>query len=234
MRSVVIVQDDSDFRDSLGKFLQIKGCDVTALGSAIDFYDTIRKKEYDLAIIDPGLPDQDGFVIAKYLSSNTNTRILMISERSSIEDKLRAYESGAGFYLVKPVDFREIDSAAAALIQSHSSHNKDVLKKPLENNRGKWILKVDKWALNTPEGDEVSLTAKEFMLLERLATESSGGIVSREALLLLFGYPKNKHGNHSLESLVYRLRKKISKSQDTPIKTVNGLGYSFIARIVIL
>jgi DNA-binding response OmpR family regulator len=228
---IIIVEDDYDFRDSLDEYLQTQGYEVTALGSAIDVYETIRKKDYDLAIIDPVLPDQDGIVIAKYLSSNTSTRVLIISEHSSIEDKLRGYESGAGMYLVKPVDVREISVAAAALLQSSFSAHKDAVENQLENHKGKWILKIDEWSVINPDEKTIFLTAKEYMLLERLAREPQGGIVSREVLLHLFEYPKNKYGNHSLESLVHRLRKKISPSLETPIKTINSLGYSFIARI---
>lgn len=228
---IIIVEDDYDFRDSLDEFLQTQGYEVTSLGSAIDVYETIRQKNYDLAIIDPVLPDQDGMVIAKYLSSNTNTRVLIISEHSSIEAKLRGYESGAGMYLVKPVDVREISVAAAALLQTNLSPHKDPRKNQLENHKGKWILKLEEWVVVNPDEKPILLTAKEYMLLERLAREPQGSIVSREELLHLFEYPKNKYGNHSLESLVHRLRKKISPSMETPIKTVNSLGYSFIARI---
>jgi DNA-binding response OmpR family regulator len=229
--SIIIVEDDYAFRDSLDEFLQTQGYEVTSLGSAIDVYETIRQKDYDLAIINPVLPDQDGMVVAKYLSSNTNTRVLIISEHASIEVKLRGYESGAGMYLVKPVDVREISVAASALLQSNLSPHKDAKKNQLENHKGKWILKIDEWAVINPDEKPIILTAKEYMLLERLAREPQGSIVSREELLHLFEYPKNKYGNHSLESLVYRLRKKISPSMETPIKTVNSLGYSFIARI---
>lgn len=228
---IIIVEDDYDFRDSLDEFLQTQGYEVTSLGSAIDVYETIRKKDYDLAIIDPVLPDQDGMVIAKYLSSNTSTRVLIISEYSSIEAKLRGYESGAGMYLVKPVDVSEVSVAAAALLQSSFSAHKDARENQLENQKGKWILKLEEWAVINPDEKMILLTAKEYMLLERLARDPQGGIVSREELLHLFEYPKNKYGNHSLESLVHRLRKKMSPSQETPIKTINSLGYSFIARI---
>lgn len=227
----VIVEDDYDFRDSLAKYLRGKGYDVTAFGSAVELYEAIAKNVYDVAIIDLGLPDQDGLVISNYLRKNTRTRTLIISGRSSVEDRIRGYESGAGIYLVKPVDFREIFSAASALMQIDDSVNKQDAEKQITQNSGKWILKAEEWMLITPEEKTLRLTAKEYMLLERLAREPQKGVVSREALLRLLDYQKDKYGNHSLESLVYRLRKKISPSLETPIKTANALGYSFIASI---
>jgi len=233
MRRIMIVEGDCHFRDSLDNFLQTKGYDVTSLSSAIDVYEAIRKNDYDLAIIDSVLPDQDGFIIAKYLSFNTCTRVLIISEHASIEDRLRGYESGAGMYLTKPVDLKEISSAAAVLLQSNPVSYKDSVEKAIEDNKGIWNLKIDEWSLVTPDKKTISLTGKEYMLLERLARESQGGVVSREVLLHLLDYPKNKHGNHSLESLVHRLRKKMSSFSEKPIKTINALGYSFVAKIKI-
>jgi DNA-binding response OmpR family regulator len=231
VKRIIIVEGDSDFRESLEKYLQTKGFEVTALGSAIEVYDVIRKQDYDLAIIDPCLSDQDGMVISSYLSSNTNTRIVMISERSSIDDKLRGYESGACIYLVKPVDLRELASAVSALIQGNHSYHREAKEKPSDTHNGKWTLKINEWTLVTPEDQGILLTAKEYMLLECLAKESQGGVVSRGKLLDILDYQKNRYGNHSLESLVYRLRRKISPTLETPIRTVNAMGYSFIAKI---
>lgn len=231
MIRTVVIDDDDDYRDSLVKYLRRKGYDVTAIGSAVEFYEIITRNVYDVAIIDIGLPDQDGLLISSYLRAHTTTRIVIVSGRASVEDRLRGYESGAGVYLVKPVDFREIASVAAALMQSDFSRKKIADGQKMKNQTEKWILKVDEWMLITPEERTLRLTAKEYMLLERLAKEPERGIVSREALLRLLDYQKNKYGNHSLESLVYRLRKKISPSLETPIKTANTIGYSFIAKI---
>jgi len=156
----------------------------------------------------------------------------MLTARTSVEDRLAGYESGADVYLVKPVDFRELAASLESIFgrleldaSSAITINKAV--------KGHWRLNGEDWTLESPEGDLVKMTSKEYQFLYALA-EASGHIVSREELLPILGYAINESANRSLESLVYRLRKKISTELDTPIKTASGSGYTFSAPIVIL
>ena len=95
---------------------------------------------------------------------------------------------------------------------------------------GTWTLVSDEWSLITSGGDKLHLTSKEYSFLNCLALTPKG-IVSRDSILNVLGYEHNENGNRSLESLVYRLRKKISPPLDTPIKNANVTGYSFEALI---
>jgi len=224
-KRIIIVEDDSDLRDSIIKYLRLKGYDVTGVGTALDFYAEVAADNYAVAILDLALPDQDGLVISQYIRSNTGMRILMLTARTSVEDRLAGYESGADVYLLKPVDFREL---AASLENLFGRLERDASSSITGNKmeKGYWRLNGEDWALESPEGDVMKMTSKEYQFLYALA-EASGQIVSREELLKILGYALNESSNRSLESLVYRLRKKISPTLDTPIRTASGSGYTF-------
>jgi len=228
---IIIVEDDQDLRESILQFLTLKGFDVTGVGSAIEFYGEIIKKPYCIAILDLSLPDQDGLVLSGYLRANTGIRILMLTARSSLEERLAGYESGADFYLVKPVDFRELAASLSSMIQRMEAAGEESVH-GIGSGTDHWLLVKKEWLLLTPQGDEVKLTAKEYSFLNCLSADPSN-IVSREMLLDSLGYQQNLSGHRALESLVYRLRKKISPDLDTPIKTASGSGYTFSSDIVL-
>jgi len=234
-KRIIIVEDDEDLRDSIIKYLQLKGYEVTGVGTALDFYAEVAAGNYAVAILDLALPDQDGLVISQFIRSNSAMRILMLTARTSVEDRLAGYESGADVYLLKPVDFRELAASLENLF-SRLDDSQGVGPSPVsrdEPDKVQWRLSREDWLLLSPQGESVKLTSKEYLFLSALTAEP-GGIVSREELLNTLCYTPNESGNRSLESLVYRLRKKISSSLDTPIKTASGSGYTFTCPIVFI
>jgi len=115
--NVVLVEDDEDLRDSVVEWLELAGMQVSAVGSAAEFYQVLPKRDFQVAVIDVGLPDQSGHVLAQYLRANTGTAVIMLTARSTIDDKIKGYDSGADLYLVKPVDCRELSAAIVSIAQ---------------------------------------------------------------------------------------------------------------------
>lgn len=226
---LIIVEDDEDLRASIVKYLELKGYDVTGVGTALDFYSAVAVHRYAVAILDLALPDQDGLVISKYIRANTSMRILMLTARTTVEDRLAGYESGADVYLVKPVDFRELTASIINLLNRAEAEGFTATDAPHPADE-RWTLNTKEWMLITPEAVQVRLTSKEYIFLSVLLA-SKNNIVSREDLLNSLDYSLNESGNRSLESLVYRLRKKISPRLETPIKTASGSGYTFSSQL---
>ncbi len=224
-KRVIIVEDDDDLRESMKEYLLLDGYTVTAVNKAISLYREIELQHYALAILDLTLPDQDGLVIAQYLRSNTAIRILMLTSRTSIEERLAGYESGADLYMVKPVNFLELSASVANLLDRLESE-KSQIKNGTGNTNGQWSLLQCEWLLVSPQGQSLKLTFKEFTFLHCLALESPKA-VTREKLLTALEYQKNSYGNRSLESLVNRLRKKTAHMGTAPLKTSHGKGYNF-------
>lgn len=237
---IIVIEDDSDFRVCMMEYLQLAGLHVTGASSALEFYQALaRGGEFQLAIVDIGLPDQDGRVLAEYIRKNTDMRIVMLTAQSSLESKVTAYRSGADQYLVKPVDFAELASSLSSILsrleqngKPHTTHL-HTSEQPKSAETKPWILKRNDGMLCTPAGNTISLTSKEIDLLEKLASSPSK-VVERSELLGALDYENDDLGNRALDALVHRLRRKKEElDEKIPLKTRHGSGYSFSARIVI-
>jgi len=238
-RKVIVVEDDKDFRESMVEYLELKGLDVTGVESALAFYKSISLHQYDLAILDIGLPDQNGLVLAEYIRNNTDMRIIMLTAQSSLESKVHAYNAGADIYLVKPIDFSELSASSYSILGRLDANLSLPLSKPavepaIEKKQTQWTLIRNKGTLCSPAGEEIKLTSKEFDLIERLAI-SPETIIPRQDLLHALDYEDNEKGNRSLDALVHRLRlKKDGLKYNIPLKTSHGSGYFFAASINII
>ncbi|NTV68113.1 MAG: response regulator transcription factor [Chlorobaculum sp.] len=234
---IIFVEDDAVFRSTIEKYLQKKGYEVTVAGTAIEFYREFEKEKFALAIIDIRLPDQNGLVLAKYVRANSSARIILMTGDASPDVSIEGYDAGADIFLTKPINFRLLDAALGSLLMRVSEQSTvqtdTVPVKPVNNAYSHfWLLRTEAWELITPCGEKIHLTGREYPFLQALA-ESPNAQVARTTLLQKLGYPLDEYGNRSLESLIYRLRKKISSNLETPIKTVNGTGYTFTAKIEI-
>lgn len=234
-KRIIVVEDDRDFRESLVESLLLAGFDVTGVESALEFYQNIAIKNYLLAILDLGLPDQNGFVLAEYIRNNTDMRIIVLTAQSSLDSRITAYQSGADIYLLKPVDFSELAASISSILgrldeQPSGQHEKKVAEPVQEITQ--WALIRRDMALCTPKQETIKLSSKEFDLIEMLASFPNT-VVSRQDLLQALDYEDNKYGNRSLDALIHRLRQK-GESHRIPIKTVHGSGYSFSAPVIIV
>lgn len=237
-KRIIIVEDERDFRESMEEYLVLAGFDVTSTASALEFYQCISRQQFPLVILDIGLPDQSGLVLAEYIRKNSDMRIVMLTAQSSLESKLNAYRSGADLYLVKPIDFAELvaslNSILGRLDENGSVNAEQNQTQPSPANESEhWKLVRSDYSLFTPEGNNTSLTSKEFDLLEKLAS-SPNMVVERQELLKNLGYENDELGNRALDALIHRLRRKKDElNHRLPVKTVHGSGYSFSAPIVI-
>jgi DNA-binding response OmpR family regulator len=237
-KKIIVVEDDHDFRESMVEYLELAGYAVTGAGSALEFYQAIAREEFLLAILDIGLPDQDGCVIAGYIRNNTDMRIVMLTAQSSLDSKVNAYRSGADTYLVKPIDFAELAASLDSMLGRLSKSGAQDLKPQQpetvpELKSPQWRLVQSEHTLFAPNGVMTTLTSREFDLLEKLAS-SPKTVVDRKAILKTLDYDDDDLGNRALDALVHRLRrKKEDLDRLIPIKTVHGAGYSFSELIVI-
>lgn len=225
MAKVVLVEDDANLRESLQECLELANLEVDGTSSAIEFYQALNGATYDVAIVDIGLPDQSGFEVVDFLRRQTTLGIIILTARSSVEDRVKGYDVGADLYLVKPVDCRELASAIRNLAQ-RTSVKIDLPPK----SSGSWIIEKVSWHLVAPSGTVVKLTAKELHFLEILV-DASGQAVDREQIMVAMDYPQDLYANRALDAMVGRLRKKIDSAtgQDGPIKTIHAVGYCFSA-----
>lgn len=237
-KRIILVEDDRDFRESLVESLLLAGFNVTGVASALEFYQNIAMQDYLLVILDLGLPDQSGFVLAEYIRNNTDMRIIVLTAQSSLDSRITAYQSGADNYLLKPVDFSELEASIYSILgrldqKVSKKHEKKDAEPAAKQEETHWTLIRSNMTLCAPQNDTIKLSLKEFDLIEMLASFPNT-VVSRQDLLNALDYDDNKYGNRSLDALIHRLRQKGGTNYRIPIKTVHGSGYSFSAPVVIV
>jgi DNA-binding response OmpR family regulator len=233
---IIIVEDDKPLLNTLVKYLTLEGYEVTGGSSAYEFYQHIFAEPYAVAILDVPLPDQSALVLAEYVRNNTNMRIIRHTVPASIDDELAGHQAGADIYLVKPVDFRKLSVSIAALLarlEVPTVEPQYVAKKPQSPLSGKWRLITLQSILQTPSGSLVKLTPKELDFMTQLVVTPKI-VVSRYELRNKLGYLNNESGNHSLQSLINRLRQKIESCDLAhPNQTSHAIGYIFFADIIV-
>lgn len=242
---IIVVENDSELRSSLVRFLGILGYEAVAARSALEFYRMIDHSSFSLAIMDVGLPDQSGVVLVEYLRKNTMMHIVMMMTTNAIDDRLLCYQAGADILLEKPFDFRELSAllhnifsrisnrTVPAKFLDNGSDGSHYRQKPVLDEPPSWRLMTEGWRLIAPAGDSVELTLKEFKFLTALSGSDTAA-VSRQQLLKALEYQNDEYGNRALESLVHRLRSKVARLGSLPIKTAHGIGYSFAAQVIIM
>ena len=226
---VIIVEDDIDLRESLETYLSMSGFFVAGVGTCRDFYRALDSHLFDIAVLDVGLPDQSGIVLAEYLHSNTTMGIIMLTAKDSDEDKLKGYDAGADIYLTKPVDSRMLASAITNLGGRLKPRTVNITPEAVQ---AEWVLNKTNWILQTPHGDTAALTALEVNFLSLLS--SSPGIPVSRADLLHELYNRNDdYTGKALDVMIYRLRAKIAAAGAVPlpVKSIRSTGYFLAASL---
>ena len=227
---VLVIEDNHDLRESVVECLTLAGLAPVGVGSASECYQALAAGDFNVALVDIGLPDQSGYVLAQYIRNNTALAVIILTARDTLDDRVMGYDSGADLYLVKPVDCRELAAAVTSLAQRQRIRSEP---QPAHQSPGEsWSLHLGSWKLAAPNGNASELTAKELQFLELLAA-TPGRAVARETLLTRLYLRHDEYTSRSLDSLVRRLRAKITADTGVPvpIKTAHAVGYCFSAAL---
>jgi len=226
---VLVAEDQKELRENLVAALNLEGIETTGVGSSLHFYRALAESCYSIAVLDAGLSDQNPYILAEYCKKNTCMGIIMLTNRSSIEERIHGYKSGVDMYLAKPVESRELTAAVRRLANRSGGTNCAAVK---SSPPGSWQLLKKTWQLVTPLGLPITLTAKEMQFLTCI-TEVPGKPVSRDFLCDALGYREDMYANRAMDSLVRRLRRKVENNctLPSPIKTIRTEGYCFTASI---
>lgn len=216
---ILIVEDERRLSDIIKKGFVEDGFAVDQAFDGEEGQYLAESEDYDLIVLDLMLPKIDGIDVCKNLrKKEIKTPILMLTARSTTEDKVQGLDSGADDYITKPFSFIEFRSRVHALIRR--SHQE-----------GSPILQIDGLILDplkhkvTRDGKDISLTPKEFAILE-LLMRHKGEVVTRTMIIEhVWNYDFDGMSN-VVDVFVVTLRKKIDSGFKTKlIKTVHGIGY---------
>ena len=176
----------------------------------------------DLVLLDWMLPDLSGVDVCRLLTEKYNIPIVMLTARSSVDDKLLGLETGADDYITKPFDLREVIGRVKAILRRFDKSAPKAEQQEVVRS-GKMLISEKEWSVMM-DGTRVSLTPKEFELL-LFPVKHPRQVFSREQLLArIWGY--DFYGdNRTVDIHVQRLRKKLGIGSE--LVTVFGVGYKY-------
>lgn len=218
MSRILIAEDEPRIAAFLEKGLKAHGFTTTIASDGREAVEKALGNNFDLLILDLGLPNQDGFEVLQELrGQGEQLPIIILTGRDDLEDKVTGFEEGADDYVTKPFRFAELLARVKARLRHHvvtTSNEERVLA------AGNITLDLYSREAQIDERP-IKLSAKEFQLLE-VFLRHPGQVLSREQLLdQVWGYDYDP-GSNVVDVYVGYLRKKLSGNQ---IETVRGMGY---------
>lgn len=218
---VLIIEDDKELQRQLSDTLLSEGYEAESCSDGNEGLYLAREYEFDLAIVDIGLPDISGIDVIKSLRAESNTLpVLILTARSGWRDKVQGLKAGADDYLVKPFEIEELLARVEALLRRASGYSNHLIQQgPIRLDTRTQELWVGE--------EEVDLTAFEYKLLDYFLRNPKR-IVSKTTLMDYLYDEESDRDVNVLEVLVGRLRRKLDpENLIKPIETLRGRGYRF-------
>lgn len=224
--SILVVEDEPDFRDVLVEILRLTGYEAEGVDSILGYETLPSTARYDLIILDRTLPDGDGLTILQALRKQSDIPVIILSGLGNDDDRVKGLQADASYYLVKPVKTPEL----LAIIAHHARR-----ATPKPDPGTCWSLDLRQWELRTPDGATVKLTNLEILFLGCFE-DAEGVRISREDIITRLGHRPDVYDIRRLEAMVSRLRTKVreAKVDAFPLATIYGTGYAFNAKLMIL
>ena len=218
---ILVIEDEIKLQNQIRQQLEATGYMVDTCGDGEEGLFFATEYPLDAAIIDIGLPGKSGLEIIKALRERGSLLpILILTARSSWQDKVQGLEMGADDYLTKPFQMEELQARVKALLRRATGIPQTLLK------CGPITMDVSSQSV-TLSGETIELTSFEYRLLEELIRHH-GEILSKQILTdYLYPHDEDRDSN-VLEVMVGRLRRKLDPSGTlNPIETMRGRGYRF-------
>ncbi|MCI0485058.1 MAG: response regulator transcription factor [Blastocatellia bacterium] len=225
-KRILVVDDNSSIRTVVSEYLKQEGYEVIEAIDGIQGLDRGLSSSSDVILLDVVMPGIDGFRLCHLLRQRgVQTPIIMLTEKTSIEDKVTGFSCGADDYLAKPFDNLELGLRIQALLRRYSVKDHRSAQKVIRH--GDLEIDMDRHTVSV-DGKAVSLTPIEFNIVKLLAS-TPGHVYSRNDLLNAIWDTAYEGYKRNIDPHVNRLRTKIENNPKKPkyILTVWGVGYKF-------
>ena len=223
MNRVLLIEDETLVSDVIKKYLEKEGYEVYVTDNGSEALSLFRSLNPAMIILDLMLPDMDGEDICREIRKESDVYIIMLTAKSSLEEKIEGLSIGADDYLVKPLSPRELVARVNAVFRRLGKEDEDVIiindGEIVINNEERQVYK---------KGEVIDLTPNEFDILYTLA-KNKGKVFSREMLIeIVFGMDFEGY-DRTVDTHIKNIRKKIEDDSKNPkyIHTVLKVGYKF-------
>jgi DNA-binding response OmpR family regulator len=215
MNRILIAEDEPRLASFLEKGLRSNGFATTTVGDGAKAVMLADDEDFDLLVLDIGLPVKDGFTVLRELrAAGQRMPVIILSARDDVRDKVTGLEHGADDYVTKPFRFEELLARVRVRLRADGVAEPTVLK------AGDLTLDL-RTRRASIDGRHIELSAREFTMLE-VFMRHSGQVLSREQLLShVWGYDYDP-GSNVVDVYVGYLRKKLGRNR---IQTMRGMGY---------
>lgn len=226
--SVLLVEDEENLHEALKLNLELEDYEVGSAFDGVEALKAVENEHFDLIILDVMLPELDGISVCERIRlQNNDIPILILSAKNSSADRVLGLKKGADDYLTKPFNLEELLLRVSKLLEKSQRLS---TRKPVENIYQFGKNKIDFKALEctTKDGEKITLTKKEIMLL-KLLIENKNEVVTREKILqAVWGYnvyPTTR----TIDNFILSFRKYFEEDSRNPqyFHSVRGIGYRF-------
>jgi len=219
--NVLVVDDELQIRRFLRSGFELDGYSVSEAENGREAIRAATLRPTDLIILDLALPDLDGSQVLERIRSWSNVPIIILSVKSSEMEKVRLFELGADDYVTKPFGMAEL-----------LARSKVVLRRKARATTGDSVIRIDRLRIDLAarnvfvEDERLTLTPKEYRLLQILAQYPGNVVTHQELLKEIWGLP-HINDTHYLRIVVRKLRQKIESEPNHPriLLTELGVGY---------
>jgi two-component system OmpR family response regulator len=233
MPHILVVDDDREIRDLLARFLERHRLRVTAVRDGREARRAWTNGHYHLVVLDLMLPGESGLDLARWMRSQSDVPIVMLTAMGDETDRIIGLELGADDYVPKPFNPRELLARSRAVLRRAGDPGErrgDPASRTLLFNG--WTLEPGRRRLLNPEGAEVALTGGEYDLLVALV-ERANRVLTRDMLLDLLRGRQAGPFDRAIDVAISRLRRKLEDDGRNAqlIKTVRSGGYVLAATV---
>jgi two-component system OmpR family response regulator len=214
---ILVVEDDAMMAEAIARALRQSAHMVQKAANGVEADRALAVSEYDLVLLDLGLPRMDGFEVLKRLRQRrSRIPVLILTARDAVEDRVAGLDLGGDDYLAKPFELAELEARVRALLRrGQSSASAELVHGPLRlDTAGRRLFHGD---------DPVELSARELSVVELLLLREGRVVTKQQIIDHLYGW-EDVSSSNAVEVFVYRLRRKL-ESRGLEIRTVRGMGY---------
>lgn len=230
---ILVVDDQRDIREPLGRYLEKQGLRVSLAAGAAEAREFLRRSAVDLVILDVMMPGEDGLSLCRHLRESLNIPIIMLTAMADDADRIVGLEIGADDYVVKPFNPRELLARIKAVLRRATTLPR--AKEASEEKKvafDRWVFDLARREIVGADNVAVPLSTAEFRLLSVLV-QRPRMVLTRDQLVDLTSGRDAQPFDRSIDNQVSRLRKKLEADPKNPtiVKTVWGGGYVFTADV---